>query len=60
LRGLLLGPWLNLHQTDHWHNNLLKSSDLLPVKRLLLLVRIYSLSLSLCQSFFKTSKTSIV
>ncbi|XP_045825371.1 DDT domain-containing protein PTM [Trifolium pratense] len=38
LRGLLLGPWLNLHQTDLWHNNLLKSSDLLPVKRLLLLL----------------------
>lgn len=38
LRGLLLGPWLNLHQTDLWHKDLLKTSDLLPVKRLLLLL----------------------
>ncbi|KAH1158356.1 hypothetical protein AAZX31_11G094000 [Glycine max] len=38
LRGLLLGPWLNLHQTDLWHKDLLKASDFLPVKRLLLLL----------------------
>lgn len=47
LRGLLLGPWLNLHQTNLWHKDLLKTSDFLSVKRLLLLVRIYSLSLSI-------------
>ncbi|RDY00551.1 DDT domain-containing protein PTM, partial [Mucuna pruriens] len=38
LRGLLLGPWLNLHQTNLWQKDLLKSSDFLPVKRLLLLL----------------------
>ncbi|CAI8617227.1 unnamed protein product [Vicia faba] len=38
LRGLLLGPWLNLHQTNLWHEDLLKTSDLLSVKRLLLLL----------------------
>ncbi|KAJ1420637.1 Zinc finger, PHD-type [Sesbania bispinosa] len=38
LRGLLLGPWLNLHQTNLWHKDLLKTSDFLPVKRLLLLL----------------------
>lgn len=47
LRGLLLGPWLNLHQTNLWHEDLLKTSDLLSVKQLLLLVRIYSPSLFL-------------
>jgi len=64
LRGLLLGPWLNLHQTNLWHKDLLKNSDFLRVKRLLLLVRIYfSLSIifikdmntitPLCLSSFK-------
>ncbi|CAL5212450.1 unnamed protein product [Lathyrus oleraceus] len=38
LRGLLSGPWLNLHQTNLWHEDLLKTSDLLSVKRLLLLL----------------------
>ncbi|XP_020215306.1 DDT domain-containing protein PTM isoform X2 [Cajanus cajan] len=38
LRGLLLGPWLNLHQTNLWHKDLLKSYDVLPVKQLLLLL----------------------
>ncbi|KHN05492.1 Nucleosome-remodeling factor subunit BPTF [Glycine soja] len=38
LRGLLLGPWLNLHQTNLWHKDLLKTSDFFPVKRLLLLL----------------------
>ncbi|XP_047159025.1 DDT domain-containing protein PTM isoform X2 [Vigna umbellata] len=38
LRGLLLGPWLNLHQTNLWHKDLLKTSDFLRVKRLLLLL----------------------
>lgn len=46
LRGLLLGPWLNLHQTNLWHKDLLKTSDFLPVKRLLLLVRICFLSVN--------------
>ena len=44
LRGLLLGPWLNSHQTNLWHKDVMKTSDLLPVKRLLLLVRIFLLS----------------
>ncbi|XP_057456747.1 DDT domain-containing protein PTM isoform X2 [Lotus japonicus] len=38
LRGLLLGPWLNLHQTNIWHKDLLKTSDFAAVKRLLLLL----------------------
>ncbi|XP_061362433.1 DDT domain-containing protein PTM [Gastrolobium bilobum] len=38
LRGLLLGPWLNLQQADLWQKDLLKTSDFLPVKRLLLLL----------------------
>lgn len=38
LRGLLLGPWLNLHQTNLWHEDLLKTYDFLSVKRLLLLL----------------------
>lgn len=46
LRGLLLGPWLDPHQTDLWHKDLMKTSDFLPVKRFLLLVRIYLLSVN--------------
>ncbi|XP_019450900.1 PREDICTED: DDT domain-containing protein PTM-like isoform X2 [Lupinus angustifolius] len=38
LRGLLLGPWLDPHQTNLWHQELMKTSDFLPVKRLLLLL----------------------
>ncbi|KAL9296222.1 hypothetical protein ACSQ67_022118 [Phaseolus vulgaris] len=38
LRGLLLGPWLNLHQTNLWHKDLLTTSDFIRVKRLLLLL----------------------
>ncbi|KAE9616405.1 putative transcription factor & chromatin remodeling DDT family [Lupinus albus] len=38
LRGLLLGPWLDPHQTNLWHQELMKTSDILPVKRLLLLL----------------------
>ncbi|CAJ1933948.1 unnamed protein product [Sphenostylis stenocarpa] len=38
LRGLLLGPWLNLQQTNLWHNDLLKTSDFHHVKQLLLLL----------------------
>ncbi|CAL0304326.1 unnamed protein product [Lupinus luteus] len=38
LRGLLLGPWLDPHQTNLWHQELLKTSDFFPVKQLLLLL----------------------
>ncbi|MED6146513.1 hypothetical protein PIB30_035129 [Stylosanthes scabra] len=38
LRGLLLGPWLNLHQTDLWHKELMKTGDLLPAKKILLIL----------------------
>ncbi|CAL0334238.1 unnamed protein product [Lupinus luteus] len=38
LRGLLLGPWLDPHQTNLWHKELMKTSDFVPVKRLLLLL----------------------
>ncbi|KAK7258117.1 hypothetical protein RIF29_32569 [Crotalaria pallida] len=38
LRGLLLGPWLDPYQTNLWHMELMKTSDFLPVKRLLLLL----------------------
>ncbi|KAK7312181.1 hypothetical protein VNO77_35862 [Canavalia gladiata] len=53
LRGLILGPWLNLHQTDLWHKDLLKTSDFLPVKRLLLLLESNLRLLSLSADWLK-------
>nr|XP_029151590.1 DDT domain-containing protein PTM isoform X1 [Arachis hypogaea] len=38
LRGILLGPWLNLQQTDLWHKELMKTGDLRPAKKLLLIL----------------------
>ncbi|XP_028789234.1 DDT domain-containing protein PTM isoform X2 [Neltuma alba] len=32
LRGLLLGPWLSLHHSKNWRNNLLKASDVASIK----------------------------
>lgn len=32
LRGLLLGPWLSIHHSNNWRNNLLKASDVASVK----------------------------
>lgn len=40
LRGLLSGPWLNLHHSKIWRKDLLKASDVASVKCLLLTVRI--------------------
>lgn len=45
LRGLLLGPWLSLHHSRNWRNNLLKASDVASIKCSLLTVRIYFLCL---------------
>ncbi|KAG6671285.1 hypothetical protein I3843_Q001600 [Carya illinoinensis] len=36
LQGLLLGPWLNQHHIKYWHKSILKSSDLVSIKNLLL------------------------
>ncbi|XP_027360332.1 DDT domain-containing protein PTM isoform X2 [Abrus precatorius] len=53
LRGLLLGPWLNLHQTNLWQKDLLKTSDFLPVKRLLLLLESNLRPLALSSDWLK-------
>nr|XP_034893672.1 DDT domain-containing protein PTM-like isoform X2 [Populus alba] len=36
LQGLLLGPWLNPHYTKLWRKSILKASDIVSVKHLLL------------------------
>ncbi|XP_040993587.1 DDT domain-containing protein PTM-like [Juglans microcarpa x Juglans regia] len=36
LQGLLLGPWLNQHHIKYWHKSILKASDLVSTKNLLL------------------------
>lgn len=42
LHGLLLGPWLNPHFPKIYRNNFLQASGIVPVKDLLLMVRISS------------------
>ncbi|XP_042954331.1 DDT domain-containing protein PTM [Carya illinoinensis] len=36
LHGLLLGPWLNQNHIKYWHKSILKASDLVSIKTLLL------------------------
>ncbi|KAJ4845960.1 hypothetical protein Tsubulata_000757 [Turnera subulata] len=38
LQGLLLGPWLNPHYTKIWRKNVLKASNVVSVKRSLLML----------------------
>ncbi|KAF5730840.1 DNA binding zinc ion binding DNA binding putative isoform 3 [Tripterygium wilfordii] len=53
LQGLLLGPWLNLHYSKVWHKNVLRASDIVSAKHVLLTLESNLRPLVLSPEWFK-------